>query len=237
MKISVLVPAFNEESTIKEILLKIHATGLADEIIVVDDGSKDQTLTILSSINRSGAIPNLKIIAKPRNEGKGTAIREGFNHVNGDIVIIQDADLEYNPQDYHALLEPLLTGQTQVVYGSRWLNKEFKLLPLNFFRIGRWLLTVLTNLLYGSRITDEPCGYKIFTTKLIKKIPLNCRKFEFCPEITAKVLRSGYKITEIPITYNPRSLKEGKKIKYSDGIEAIWTLIKYVFWRPPKNHI
>jgi glycosyltransferase involved in cell wall biosynthesis len=222
MRISVLIPVYNEVKTVSEILKRVEIAGIVDETIVINDGSTDGTTDILKTL--SGG--KYKIVHKENNMGKGSAIREGLKFVTGDIVIIQDADLEYNPKDYPALVEPIISGKADIVYGSRQgLNK----IPLNIFRLGRWFVTILTNLLYGTKITDEPCGYKLFKTEVIKNIHLECERFEFCPEITAKVSRLGYKIYEVPISYIPRSVKEGKKITCRDGLWAIITLIKYRF--------
>jgi len=227
MKISVLIPVYNEAKTISELLRRVSLTTIANEVIVIDDGSTDGTKEILKSLEDG----KLKIIYKENNAGKGSVIREGLKHVTGDIVIIQDADLEYDPRDYQALIEPIVSGKADVVYGSRWLNQGLKKIPLNWFKLGRYLLTFLTNLLYKTKITDEPCGYKVFKSEVISNIPLECKRFEFCPEITAKVCRLGYEIYEVPVTYIPRSVKEGKKVSYRDGLEAVVTLIKYRFWK------
>jgi len=226
MKISVLVPVYNEAQTILTLLKKVQETGMADEVIVIDDGSSDGTQEILKTIPREAPYT---IIFQGKNAGKGSAIREGLKHLSGDIVIIQDADLEYDPKDYPRLIEPILAGKADIVYGSRWLNRGLTKVPFNMFRVGRWIVTMLTNILYGVWLTDESCGYKVFRTSVIKSIPLRCMRFEFCPEITAKVLRRGYTIYEVPAHYTPRSIKDGKKITYRDGWQAIRTLIKYRF--------
>jgi len=227
MKISILIPVYNEAKTVSELLRRVSLTTIPNEIIVIDDGSTDGTKEILKSLEDG----KLKIIYRGNNAGKGSAIRQGLKQVTGDIVIIQDADLEYDPQDYQALIEPILSGRADVVYGSRWLNQGITKIPFSWFKLGRYLLTLLTNLLYKTKITDEPCGYKIFKSGVILNIPLECKRFEFCPEITAKLCRLGYKIYEVPIRYTPRSVKEGKKISYRDGLDAVATLIKYRFWK------
>ena len=227
MKVSIIVPVYNEKDTICEILKKIERVSLDKEILIVDDGSNDGTKELLKKIE----IPNLTVLYNNTNYGKGYAIRKGIEHVKGDIVLIQDADLEYDPNDYHALIEPIISGNADVVYGSRWLEHGLNKTPFNLFRFGRWFLTVLTNLLYGTTLTDEPCCYKVFKTEVIKNIPLVCEGFEFCPEITAKVSRKGYKIYEVPVNYYPRSFEDGKKITYKDGLEAVVTLLKYRLWR------
>lgn len=240
MKLSVIIPVFNEKNTIAEVLRRVITVdllslGLKKEIIVVDDGSTDGTREILkqyqvSSIQypvKSQPINEIKVIYHEKNMGKGAAIRTGLVNVTGDIVIIQDADLEYDPQDYPKLIEPILSGKAKVVYGSRILGKGRK--SYWSFYIGGRFLSFLTNLLYNAKITDEPTCYKVFQADVIKNINLRCRRFEFCPEVTAKLRKKGYEIYEIPIHYEPRSLEEGKKINWKDGLEAIWTLIKYRF--------
>lgn len=227
--LSVIIPVYNEKNTIREIIDIVKAVGISKEIIVIDDGSTDGTRQILEEIK----YPEVKVVLHDKNYGKGRAVRTGIEAATGSIIIVQDADLEYDPKDYHALIEPILSGKAEVVYGSRWLKHKLnnKPWPFNLFRFGRWFLTTLTNLLYGTKLTDEPCCYKVFKREVIKNIPLTCKRFEFCPEITAKVSRRGYKIYEVPVSYYPRSFKEGKKIKYSDGLEALATLLKYRFWK------
>jgi len=225
--LSVIIPAYNEKSTIREIINRVKAVKILKEVIVIDDGSTDGTREILKEIKD----PEIKVVFHEKNYGKSHAIRTGIEAAIGGIIIIQDADLEYDPNDYAALIEPILSGRAEVVYGSRWLNQGFSKTPFNLFRFGRWFLTILTNLLYRTKITDEPCCYKVFKAEVIKNISLVCEGFEFCPEITAKVSRKGYKIYEVPVSYYPRSFEEGKKIKYSDGLEALVTLLKYRFWR------
>lgn len=203
----------------------VNEIAINKEIIVVDDGSKDGTKEILHNLNTH----NIKTVFHERNRGKGAAIRTGLKHVTGDIVIIQDADLEYDPKEYPRLIQPILEGKAQVVYGSRFLHPLTSKKIYYHFVMGVKLLNVLTYLLYGAKITDEATGHKAFKTEVIKNIALKCERFEFCPEITAKVCKKGYTIYEVPISYRGRSFQEGKKIKWKDGIEAIYTLIKYRF--------
>jgi glycosyltransferase involved in cell wall biosynthesis len=191
------------------------------EIIIIDDGSNDGTTEILKNIKDK----NIKIIFKKVNEGKGSAIREGLKYVKGEIIVIQDADLEYEPMDWIKMVELIEEKNVDVVYGSRVLGRGKK--SSLFFYLGGRILSIITNILYNAQITDEPTCYKMFKKKVIKSIELKCKGFEFCPEITAKIRKKGYKIYEVPISYNPRSIKEGKKIRLKDGIMAIWTLIKY----------
>ncbi len=227
MKISIIIPVYNEKLTLPLLLDKIKAVDLSSlqlekEIVLVDDGSFDGTRDYLATLPKE-----YKVILHDKNYGKGHAIRTGIKEVTGDMVLIQDADLEYDPNEYIKLVEPIVKQETEVVYGSRNLkiNKRYK---WSYYWGGRFL-SYLANFLYGTNITDEATCYKLFKTEIIKKIPLKCEKFEFCPEVTAKVAKRGCKIIEVPISYNPRSADEGKKIRLSDGISAIWTLIKYRF--------
>ncbi|MCM8772857.1 MAG: glycosyltransferase family 2 protein [Candidatus Omnitrophica bacterium] len=223
MKLSVIIPVYNEKRTILKILKKVLEVPVEKEIIIVDDGSTDGTKEILQSINDE----RIKIIFKEKNEGKGTAIREGLKHITGDIVVIQDADLEYNPFDWLKMIEFIKEKKVDVVFGSRILGKNKK--SSFVFHYGGKLVTFLTNLLYGTKLTDAPTCYKMVKKEILDRINLKCKRFEFCQELTAKLRKRGYKIYEVPISYNPRSIREGKKIRWKDGIEAIWTLIKYKF--------
>ncbi|HUW22554.1 MAG TPA: glycosyltransferase family 2 protein [bacterium] len=224
MKLSVIMPVYNEKHTIKEIVRKVMNVNMEKEIIIVDDCSIDSTRDTLRRIDNN----NIKVIYHDKNMGKGMAIRTGIKYVTGDIIIIQDADLEYEPEDYYELTRPIIEGKADVVYGSRELLKQNK---WSYYRyaIGGRFLSWLTNLLYHSSITDEPTCYKVFKADILKSINLDCKKFEFCPEVTAKVLRRGIKIYEVPIHYYSRSIEQGKKIGLRDGLQAIWTLIKYRF--------
>lgn len=225
MRLSVIIPVFNEKATIGEIVKKVKKIPVEKEIIVVDDGSTDGTAEILKEISEKDR--NIKIILKEKNEGKGSAIREGLKYVNGDVVVIQDADLEYEPTDWIEMLKFMEEKKADVVYGSRVLGKNKK--SSFVFYLGGRILSAIANFLYGAGITDEPTCYKMFNTEIIKSLNLKCRGFEFCPEVTAKIRKKGIKIYEVPIHYNPRNIKEGKKIRWKDGIIAIWTLIKYRF--------
>ena len=226
MKLSIIVPVYNEEATLEEVITQVRATGLAHEIVVVDDGSTDNSPNILIRLQNSGQ-PPLRLYRHQRNRGKGAAMRTGLEAVTGDLVLVQDADLEYNPADYAALLAPFADPTMQVVYGSRNLRRNPKS-SLAFYWGGR-LLSWIANWLYGSHITDEATGYKVIKTDLLRDIGLETDGFEFCPEVTAKLLQRGVIIHEVPISYTPRSWTEGKKIKWYDGAIAIWTLIKYRF--------
>jgi dolichol-phosphate mannosyltransferase len=227
MILSILIPVYNEEKTIKKVIsaVKKADTGnVRKEIVVVDDGSKDNSLKVLKQIK------GIKLISHTRNQGKGAAIRTAIKHATGDIIIIQDADLEYNPNEYMSLIKPIIDGKAKVVYGSRRLKKGNKKHSGFSFYIGGVGLTIIANILYPNlHITDEPTCYKVFRSDIIKNMHLKCKRFEFCPEVTAKLAKKGIKIFEVPISYHPRSVKEGKKINWRDGIEAVWTLLRYKF--------
>ncbi|GAB4035119.1 glycosyltransferase family 2 protein [Spirosoma gilvum] len=225
MLLSVLIPAYNEFKNIDTLIEKVQAVPLTKEIIIVDDGSTDGTR---DRLNTYRSVPNMKIVFHEHNQGKGAAIRTAIQHMTGDIAIVQDADLEYEPQDYMALVQPIIDGKEQVVYGSRFLKPENRHSYMSFY-IGGQVVTLLANILYNQRLTDEPTCYKVFRSDFLRSIPLDCTRFEFCPEVTAKVAKRGIKIKELPISYYPRSIAEGKKISWFDGIEAIWVLFKYRF--------
>ena len=220
--VSVIVPVYNEITHVDEILRAIHASPVKKEIIVVDDGSTDGTREKLQSMPLAN---DVTVIFHEKNCGKGAAIRTALSYARGEYVLIQDSDLEYDPQDYAALLRPLEQRQANVVYGVRPDRPER---GLRFF-LGAKLLTHLANLLYGAGIHDEATCYKVFRRSLLAQIDLQCRRFEFCPEVTAKICRMGEKIAEVPVSYTPRSASEGKKIRHSDGWLAIWTLLRYRF--------
>ena len=229
MKLSIIIPVFNEEKTISQMLEKINrldVDNVIKQVIIVNDGSTDRTKNEIENFVKNHS--EVKSVTHAKNQGKGAAIRTGIETATGEYVVIQDADLEYDPQDYYNLIKPIIDNKTKVVYGSRLLNPNFKQgYSLNLFATK--LLSFLSNLLYNAKITDEPTCYKVFRTEVIRSINLKCKKFEFCPEVTAKVRKKGYKIYEVPINYYPRSIAEGKKINWKDGVEAIWTLVKYRF--------
>jgi glycosyltransferase involved in cell wall biosynthesis len=225
MKISVIIPVYNEKDTIREILARVQRTKIADEILVVDDGSMDGTREILGELNQQDLI---RVIQHERNRGKGAAVTTGYQHATGDVLIIQDADLEYDPRDYPALLKPIEEGNADVVYGSRFLGAPRR--PTMFWHmIANKLLTLMTNVLYNNILTDMETGYKVFRIQVVRDIKVRARRFDFEPEFTAKVLKRKYRIFEVPITFNPRDYSEGKKIKLMDAFVAIWTLIKFRF--------
>ncbi|HEY6764543.1 MAG TPA: glycosyltransferase family 2 protein [Candidatus Sulfotelmatobacter sp.] len=221
-RVSVIVPVYNEVAHVERLLRAIQASPAKKEIILVDDGSTDGTRQKLQSLP---AHEDVTIVFHERNYGKGAAIRTALAYARGEYVLIQDSDLEYNPQDYPALLRPLEEGRANVVYGVRPDRPER---GMRFF-LGAKLLTHLTNFLYGAGIHDEATCYKVFRRSVLSMIRLDCRRFEFCPEVTAKLCRLGEKIAEVPIAYAPRSAGEGKKIRHADGWLAIWTLFRYRF--------
>jgi glycosyltransferase involved in cell wall biosynthesis len=222
--VSVIVPVYNEIANVGKLLPAIHAAPVKKEIIIVDDGSTDGTREKLKAMPLAD---NVTVAFHRSNCGKGAAIRTALHYARGEYILIQDSDLEYDPQDYPALLRPLQQRESNVVYGVRPDRPER---GLRFF-LGAKLLTHLTNLLYGAGIHDEATCYKVFRRSLISQISLECRRFEFCPEVTAKLCRMGEKIAEVPVAYTPRSAGEGKKIRHADGWLAIWTLFRYRFTR------
>lgn len=236
MKLSILIPVYNEEKTIAELIelvKKVNLGTIEKEIIVIDDSSKDQTREIVRKIE------GIKLIVHDKNFGKGGAVKTGIREATGDIIIIQDADLEYDPNEYSLCIQPIIDGRTKVVYGSRFLSQKQKNVNLNFFKrhenayrmayFGGRFLTFLANILYFANITDEATCYKTFDAQFLKSIKINGNRFEWEPEILAKVRKRGEKIIEVPISYRPRTFEEGKKINWKDGLQAIWTLIKYRF--------
>lgn len=224
-ELSIIIPVYNEKHNLPKILKKVESIDLNDieqSIIIVDDFSTDGTREILQSSGNKHII-----LYHDQNKGKGAAIRTGLDYANGDIVLIQDADLEYDPNDYPALLKPLLDGKADVVYGNRF-TESHKPAQVIYY-LGNIFLTFVTNLIYGSRIHDMETCYKVFKRDVIKNIRYNSNRFDFEPEITAKILKEHYRIFEVPISYASRTTKEGKKIGWKDGIQALWTLIKYRF--------
>ena len=225
MKLSVIMPTYNEAPTLNEIIRKVQDVDYKDkEIIIVDDGSTDNTKAILDNYKNH---ENITVVHHAFNQGKGKAIRTGREHVTGDIVIIQDADLETDPDDYLHLIAPVLNRSALVVYGSRLLNCKVSF-SWKYYWGGRFV-TLAANWLYNQKITDEPACYKVFNSDFFKSIPLKCKRFDFCPEITAKVSKRGVKIVELPMRYYPRTIAEGKKLRIRDGIWALWVLLKYKF--------
>lgn len=233
MKLSVIIPVYNEEMTIGELIERVVQAKLGEaielEIIIANDGSTDDSAAIIQ--NKLKTWPELiKVCSSPVNRGKGSAVRSGFDHATGDLFLIQDADLELNPEEYRSLLEPILAGETSVVYGSRFLNGRLQSkIPCRTWWANIFL-TSLTNLLFHVNLTDMETAYKLFRKEALEGSDLSSVRFNIEPEITGHFLRSGYKIKEIPISYKPRRIDEGKKISWFDGVEAVYTLIKARFF-------
>ena len=225
LKLSIVIPIYNERETLETLVAKVNAVDYDKEIILIDDFSTDGTREILNKYeNKQG----FKVLYHNRNQGKGAALRTGFSSVNGDIIIIQDADLEYNPADYGTLIEPIMDGRADVVYGSRFLGGPHRVL---FFwhSIGNMVLTTLSNMLTNVNLTDMETGYKVFTKKVNDTLTFKCNRFGFEPEFTAKVAKNNFRIYEVPISYNGRDYSEGKKITWKDGVAAIWYIFKFRF--------
>ena len=241
MKLSVIVPAYNEAGTIGEILRRVRAVPLAveagydaegkrlvtleREIVVVDDGSTDGTDEVLRQM---GEMPDTRVVRHEQNQGKGAAVSTGLQHASGDVIVIQDADLEYDPRDYPVLLQPIIEGRSQAVYGSRFRGGPTRAM---FFwhMVGNQLLTFLTNILYDSTLSDMETCYKVFTREVADRLHLKSSGWGVDPEITAQILKLGYRIYEVPISYTGREVMEGKKISWRDGFVVLWTLIRYRF--------
>lgn len=227
MKLSVIMPVHNEESTIEEVIERVRAVDLGDvetELIVVDDASTDGTPGKLEAYE---SLPDVDLVKHEVNRGKGGAIRSGLAKATGEMVIIQDADLEYDPGDYVRLVEPILSGEADVVYGSRFKGRIENMALPNL--IANKILSWTASLLFMKRVSDEATCYKLFRTDVLRSFNLQCERFEFCPEVTAKTLRRGYRLVEIPISYKARTVEAGKKIRARDGFEALWTLVRFRF--------
>jgi glycosyltransferase involved in cell wall biosynthesis len=225
MKLSVIIPVYNEFESIKTILDRVHATKLAHEIIVVDDGSKDGTRDLLEKLDGKRKI---RVILHEKNQGKGAAVRTGMEAAKGDVLLIQDADLEYDPRDYPELLRPIEENLADVVYGSRFLGRAHRV-TMFWHMVANKSLTLMTTILYDTILTDMETGYKVFRREVIEGMTIRANSFNFEPEFTAKILKRKYRIFEVPITFNPRDYSQGKKIKLHDAFEAVWTLFKYRF--------
>jgi len=225
MNLSVIIPVYNEVQNIREILKRVQATGLPWEIVIVDDGSTDGTRDILKELDGKDSI---RVILHEKNQGKGAAVRTGFSEAKGDVFLIQDADLEYDPRDYPAILRPIEEGIADVVYGSRFLGAARRS-TMFWHMIANKLLTLATNILYNNILTDMETGYKVFRREVLDGITIHSNSFNFEPEFTAKILKKKVRIFEVPITFNPRDYSDGKKIKLYDAFEAIWALLKYRF--------
>ena len=228
-KLSLIVPFYNEEELLPEVLHRVRAFPWPDkELLLIDDCSQDGTGDILK---QEEGKPDTIVLRHDRNRGKGAAIRTGLQHFTGDIAIIQDADLEYNPNEIPAVIAPIIRGETDVAYGSRFLGDVRGMRVPN--RVANWILARLVSILFRCRITDEATAYKAFRREVIKSIPLRCERFEFCPEVTAKILKIGHRIVEVPVTFTARTFEEGKKIGWWDFVVAVWVLLRVRFHEEP----
>ncbi len=225
MKVSVIIPVYNEVNTIEEILRRVEAENLAAEILIVDDGSTDGTREKLVSMNEVG---HLRVFFHDRNLGKGAAVRTGIQEATGDVFLIQDADLEYDPRDYPTLIQPIEEGIADVVYGSRFLGGPRRT-AMFWHMVANRMLTFITNLLYNTILSDMETGYKVFKKEVVKGMKIRANRFDFEPEFTAKIMKRKARVYEVPISFNPRDYEEGKKIGIIDAFQAVWALIKYRF--------
>jgi glycosyltransferase involved in cell wall biosynthesis len=222
--LSVVMPVFNEAATVEEIIRRVVAVPIRTQLIVVDDGSIDGTRDVLTRLKRE---LGFALLLQPRNLGKGAALRTGFESVSGDLVVIQDADLEYSPEEFPALIELICDGRADVVYGSRFLGRHRVFLFTHY--LGNRLLTLVTNVLYNTMLTDMETCYKVMRTDVMRSMTLRSNGFGIEPELTAKIFKRGYRVYEIPITYDGRGYDEGKKIGWRDGVVALWVLLRYRF--------
>ena len=233
MKLSVIVPIYNERATLRDVVAKVLSVPIEIELICVDDGSRDGSREILSELEKQ--YPQLRVFFQPQNMGKGAALRRGIQEATGDYVIVQDADLEYDPAEFPTLLEPLIQGNADVVYGSRFLGGRPHRVLYFWHSVGNWLLTLLSNCLTNINLTDMETCYKVFRREIIQSIPIEENRFGFEPEITVKVAKRRLRIYEVGISYCGRTYKEGKKIGWKDGFRALWCLLKYSVTEDPTN--
>jgi glycosyltransferase involved in cell wall biosynthesis len=225
MKLSIIIPVYNEKNTIRELVRRVQAMKLASEIVIVDDGSKDGTRDILAEMDGKDKI---RVLLHEKNQGKGAAVRTGIQSATGDVMLIQDADLEYDPREYPNLLKPIKEGNADVVYGSRFLGAPHRAI-LFWNMVANKLLTLMTNILYNNILTDMETGYKVFRREVVADMKLRANRFDFEPEFTAKILKKKVRVYEVAISFNPREYSDGKKIGLRDAFEAVWALLKYRF--------
>lgn len=231
MKLSVVIPVYNETATIEEVITRVQAVGLEKEIIVVDDYSTDGTRAKLEGLK---SIDNIRVVYHDQNSGKGAALQTGFSHATGDVVLIQDADLEYDPEDYFKLIEPIAAGRADVVFGSRFIGAASHRVLYFWHYMGNKFLTFFSNCFTNLNLTDMEVCYKVFRSETLRSLTLEEKRFGFEPEITAKVAALQCRVYEVGISYYGRTYDEGKKIGWKDGLRAIWCIIKYSRWSPPK---
>jgi glycosyltransferase involved in cell wall biosynthesis len=230
MKLSVVIPVFNEAATVAEVIARVQAIDLLKELLIVDDGSTDGTREVLAQL--ASRHDNLRLFLQPQNRGKGAALRRGFQEATGDYVLVQDADLEYDPADYPVLLKPLVEGKADVVYGSRFLTTKEHRVLFFWHSVGNRLLTLISNMFTNLNMTDMETGYKVFRREVIQAIRLEQDRFGFEPEVTVKIARMGLRIYEVGISYYGRTYEEGKKIGWRDGVKALWCILKYSIKTP-----
>ena len=230
MKLSVVIPVYNEAATIAELISRVHAVDVPKQIIVVDDGSTDGTRDVLEALK--GRYENILVLLQPRNRGKGAALRLGFQHATGDFVLVQDADLEYDPAECPVLLKPLIEGKADVVYGSRFLTTKEHRVLFFWHSVGNHLLTLISNMLTNLNLTDMETGFKVFRRDVIQSIKLEQNRFGFEPEVTVKIARMKLRIYEVGISYYGRTYEEGKKIGWRDGVKALWCILRYTITTP-----
>lgn len=232
MKLSVLIPVYNEERTLEEVVRRVRSIEIPKEIILVDDGSKDRSREILTRLQQQseGApdpLNKVRIFLQPSNQGKGAAIKVALDHARGDVIIIQDADLEYDPQDYPALLEPIERGLADVVYGTRFAGGGAHRVLFFWHSLGNRMLTLVSNMLTNLNLSDMEVGYKMFRAEVLKSIKLESKRFGFEPEVTLKLAKKGYRFYEVPISYHGRTYQEGKKITWKDGVSALYYMLRF----------
>ena len=232
MKLSVLIPVYNEERTLEEVVRRVRSIELAKEIILVDDGSKDRSRDILTQLQQQSErtpdpLNEVRIFFQPNNQGKGAAIKVALDHARGDVIIIQDADLEYDPHDYPALLEPIERGLADVVYGTRFAGGGAHRVLFFWHSLGNRMLTLVSNMLTNLNLSDMEVGYKMFRAEVLKSIKLESKRFGFEPEVTLKLAKKGYRFYEVPISYHGRTYQEGKKITWKDGISALYYMLRF----------
>jgi glycosyltransferase involved in cell wall biosynthesis len=232
VKLSVLIPVYNEERTLEEVVRRVHSIELPKEIILVDDGSKDRSREILTQLQEESErapdpLNEIKVFLQPHNQGKGAAIKVALDHAHGEVIIIQDADLEYDPHDYPALLEPIERGLADVVYGTRFAGGGAHRVLFFWHSLGNRILTLVSNMLTNLNLSDMEVGYKMFRAEVLKSIKLESKRFGFEPEVTLKLAKKGYRFYEVPISYHGRTYKEGKKITWKDGVSALYYMLRF----------
>ena len=232
MKLSVLIPVYNEERTLEEVVRRVRSIDLPKEIILVDDGSKDRSRELLTQLQQQSErapdpLNEIRVFLQPNNQGKGAAIKVALDHAHGDVMIIQDADLEYDPHDYAALLEPIERGLADVVYGTRFAGGGAHRVLFFWHSLGNRMLTLVSNMLTNLNLSDMEVGYKMFRAEVLRSIKLESKRFGFEPEVTLKLAKKGYRFYEVPISYHGRTYQEGKKITWKDGVAALYYMLRF----------